>query len=316
MRIPFKDRPEAIATSHHPDPGQNRVCAHKVDPMESENILLVQDVPNPRRTPEALGRDMIKQIVHGDNCDAHRRNNAHWKIDQPGKPDHGNPNRPKDDKDHRMRREAYLRKKDQPQYRDLKDNQPNTTTNQQPRQFALRVMAAGHPEICAQAGCKHENRRAKMRDPSGKKDSWSRARQVSRQELLRTPGHVVANMIDRHQHHDGPAQSIHRLNARRRYRLSGNRRRSHDFAILFFMPTSDCRFLKQPPPVGGRIQQHCTRRVSLRWRRTRTRTAVTGHVFGYSEAMVGQLLTSRVTRQLPLTPWGKSTSPVSTLIRA
>ena len=111
--------------------------------------------------------------------------------------------------------------------------------------------------------------------------------------------------------HSQPGKVRNRLNARRRYRLSGNRRRSHDFVILFFMPTSDCRFLKQPPPVGGRIQQHCTRRVSLRWRRTRTRTAVTGHVFGYSEAMVGQLLTSRVTRQVPLTPWGKSTSPVS-----
>ena len=90
-----------------------------------------------------------------------------------------------------------------------------------------------------------------MRDPASKKDSRSRARQVSRQELLRTSGHIVANVIDRHQHHDGPTQSIHRLNARRRYRLSGNRGRSHDFAILFFMPTSDCRFLKQPPPVGA-----------------------------------------------------------------
>jgi hypothetical protein len=136
--------------------------------MEGENILLVQDVPNPRRTPEALGRDRIEQIVQGNNRDAHHRNNAHRKINQPGKRDHGNPNCPKDDQEHRIRREAYLRQKDQPQYCHLKDNQPNTTTNQQPGQLAFRVVPAGHPEICAEAGCEHENRRAKMRDPAGK----------------------------------------------------------------------------------------------------------------------------------------------------
>src|SRR5713226_4941872 len=177
------------------------------------------------------------------------------------RPDHGNSNRPKDGQDHRIHREAYLRKKDQPQYRDLKDNQPNTTTNQQARQLAFRVMPAGYPEIRAEAGCEHENRRAKMRDPASKKDSRSRARQVSRQELLRTSGHVVANVIDRHQHHDGATQSIHRLNARRRYRLGGNRGSSHDFAILFFTPASGCRFFEEPPPVGVRIQRHLTRRV-------------------------------------------------------
>jgi hypothetical protein len=69
--------------------------------------------------------------VQGDDHDAYRRNNVHRKINQPGKPDHGNSNRPKDHQDHRIRRETYLRKQYQPQYRDLQDNQPNTTTNQE-----------------------------------------------------------------------------------------------------------------------------------------------------------------------------------------
>src|SRR5215469_13000916 len=29
VRMPFKDCPEAIATSHHPDPGQHRICGHE-----------------------------------------------------------------------------------------------------------------------------------------------------------------------------------------------------------------------------------------------------------------------------------------------
>ena len=151
-------------------------------------------------------------------------------------------------------------KRDQPQYRDLKDNQPNTTNNQQPRQLAFRVMPAGHPQICAEAGREHENGRAKMGDPTGKKDGRRRARQVSGQELLRTSGHVVANVIDRHQHHDGPTQSIHRLNATRWYRLAGNRGNSHDFAILFFMPASDCRSLDEPPPVRCTASNPCKTR--------------------------------------------------------
>ena len=59
-----------------------------------------------------------------------------------------------------------------PQYRDLKDNQPNTTTDQQPRQLAFRVMPAGHPEVCAETGCEHENGRARMRDPAGKQAAF------------------------------------------------------------------------------------------------------------------------------------------------
>jgi hypothetical protein len=81
-----------------------------------------------------------------------------------------------------------------------------------------------------------------MRDPPDKKDSRSRAGQVSGQELLRTSGYGVANVIDRHHHHDGPTESIHGLNARRRYRLSGNRGTSHDLAILFFMPATPVNF--------------------------------------------------------------------------
>jgi hypothetical protein len=116
-----------------------------------------------------------------------------------------------------------------------------------------------------------------MRDPASKKDSRSRARQVSRQELLRTSGHIVANVIDRHQHHDGPTQSIHRLNARRRHRLGGNRGSSHDFAILFSMQASGCRFLKKTPPVGVQNSARSNYAGSLRWwRSTRTRTGVTG----------------------------------------
>jgi hypothetical protein len=42
-----------------------------------------------------------------------------------------------------------------------------------------------------------------------KKNSRCRARHVRRQELLCTLGHVLANVIDRHQHHDGPTRRIH-----------------------------------------------------------------------------------------------------------
>ena len=146
------------------------------------------------------------------------------------------------------------------------------------RQLAFRVMPAGHPEICAQAGCEHENRRAKMRDPPGKEDSRSRARQVSRQELLRTSGQVVANVIDRHQHHDGPTQSIHRLNARRRYRLGGNRGSSHDFPILFFMPASGCGLGKTASCWGQNSATSCRACSLWWWRSTRTRTGVTGRI--------------------------------------
>ena len=79
--------------------------------------------------------------------------------------------------------------------------------------------------------------------------------------LCHSAGHVVANVIDRHQHHDGPTQSIHRLNARRRFRLSENRGSSRDFAILSFVPARGCRFLEKPPPVGVRIQRQRTRRI-------------------------------------------------------
>jgi hypothetical protein len=60
IRIPLKDRSEAIATRHHSDPGQYRICGHEVDSVEGEDILLVQNVPNPRGAPEALGRDRVE----------------------------------------------------------------------------------------------------------------------------------------------------------------------------------------------------------------------------------------------------------------
>src|SRR5579872_3781128 len=115
MRVPRKDRPEAIAGGHHPDPGKYRISGHEVDSMKCENILLVEDVPNPGSTPEALGGDRVQQIVEGNDRDTQPHNDAHGKINQPGKGNHGNADRPKDDEDDRIRRIAYLRKEDQPQ---------------------------------------------------------------------------------------------------------------------------------------------------------------------------------------------------------
>jgi hypothetical protein len=84
--------------------------------------------------------------MQGNDRDAYDRNHWHRKINEPGQCDHGKPNCPKDDQEHRIRREAYLREHNQAKYRHFKHNQPNTATNQQPQQLAFRVMAAGHPK--------------------------------------------------------------------------------------------------------------------------------------------------------------------------
>src|SRR5215470_17549822 len=86
-----------------------------------------------------------------------------------------------------------------------------------------------------------------MRDPAGEEESRSRAGQVGRQELLGASGHVIANVIDRHQHYDGAAQSIYRLKARRWCRLDRNRGSGHDSAILFLLSLAAPRGT-QPPP--------------------------------------------------------------------
>ena len=80
--------------------------------------------------------------------------------------------------------------------------------------------------------------------------------------MLRTSVHVVANVIDRHQHHDGATRGIHRLNTRGWYRLNGSRGSSHDVGIVFFMPakTADSKEQAQMPGLAAPLEQklpHC-----------------------------------------------------------
>jgi hypothetical protein len=83
-----KSVPRQIAAGHDTDPGQHGISRHEVYSQEGEDILLMQDVPQPGRAPEALGRYGVEQIVQGYDGNAQARQKAHGKVNQPGKSDH------------------------------------------------------------------------------------------------------------------------------------------------------------------------------------------------------------------------------------
>src|SRR3984893_1168746 len=148
-------------------------------------------------------------------------------MNQRSQGDHAKTDSPEDDQDHGISAEADLEKHDHAQQGELEEYEPNTPRNQEARQFAFRAMAADHPKKSAEAGGKHEHRRAEMRDPASEENRGGGAGKIGWRELHSAAGNVIANVVDGHQHHDRTADRVYRLNAGSERGLSGNCRSGH-----------------------------------------------------------------------------------------
>ena len=169
----------------------------------------MKDVPEPRSSAEALGRNGIEQVVQGDNRNADADLNPEWKMNQRRKRDHAETNGPEDDQQHGVCVEAELKEHDRAHQGDLEQYEPCATSDQEARQLPLRMMAAMHPEKCAEAGGEYERGRAEMCDPPSKENRDGGAGKIGWQELHGAAGNVITDVIDRHQHHDRTADRIH-----------------------------------------------------------------------------------------------------------
>src|SRR5581483_1696353 len=176
--IPREDRAHGESGRHNTDPGQHEISGREICAAEREQILLMQNIPEPGCAAEALSSNSVQQVMQCDHGHAEDDKQAHGKMDEGRQNNHAEADCPDHQQDHEISAPADLKKHDEAEHSELQEYKPNTASHEQAREFALRMMPAIHPEECAHASSKNKYRRTKMGDPASEEDGGGGACKV------------------------------------------------------------------------------------------------------------------------------------------
>ncbi len=147
--------------------------------------------------------DRVQQIVPRNHHQADYAHGNGGQIDQPGKRDHRPPERPQNKQHDDVIVEIEL-PTEAAAYDQFKKDQPEASSEEEPRKLSRRLSAAG--EERSSAGEQEECRRAEMRDPASEEQGDCSRRRIRGIEACISE--EVAGMIERHQDHDHAAQDV------------------------------------------------------------------------------------------------------------
>ena len=217
LRRQQEDRAARETERHDGKPRNQRVGREHRNAAEEEHAGLMQDVPDTGQPAEACRRHAIERVVQKDDGDAAGKHDPPRQMNERREHDHRQPERPQDEEQERIRRQQREVHR-HPHDDELDDDQRQAARAQKPGQLPARRPRTLQAQECAGAGAAHEHRRADVRDPAGEEDDRRRAREVFGRKAHRAGVDEVARVIQRHDHHDQPAQRVERRQARVRCR--------------------------------------------------------------------------------------------------
>ncbi len=195
-----------VSQCHHRDPGHQRI--HQEHRQVFEWAGHMQEAPEHREAACALRGDSIEEIVPQDQRERERGDGHARQTDQPGEHHHRGPDHPDDLRDQPLLH-LQVEVPSEADHRELQQDQPQPSAQQQPRQLVRRPPGARDPG--AGTGEEDEGRRAEVGNPTGEEQRHGCLGEVRRIEpdFREVGSHVIQD----HDHHDQTPHEVHPIQA-------------------------------------------------------------------------------------------------------